>query len=120
MNFTNLASIDYAFISQFVSNFTTYLATQWPTIKEQLAATVQEVADSIPSDFGDVTNCFHNYQTHYETTAFYDGDVVSLQECPSTDELTEHLDNLIRNYWQYGETIGTTLANLFYATINAP
>ena len=63
VNLTNLFSLDYAFISQFVSNGATYLITELPNIKEQLQAALVD-AEVMPT--ADIQDCLNSYNNDTE------------------------------------------------------
>lgn len=110
---TNLASIDYSFISQFFSNASVYLMTAFGEIKQKLKDAQFEA--EIPA--GDLLNCLHGFEDEIE---FVDNGVSSFQSCPDLDDIEEVLTQLVSNRWETGQVWGEFFANMFQGAIEAP
>ena len=87
-----MASLDYAYMSQFFSNAVAYMSTEWGNMQQKIKDAQYE--QELPTS--DYLNCLHGFQDSVE---FADNGVTALQSCPSTDEIEGILTEIVSNRW---------------------
>lgn len=114
-NATSLASADYAYTSQFVSNQFTYLLTQTGDIKKKFKAAKYEA--ELPHSV--LLNCLHGFQLQVDTEVCDDENCeTKTEDCPSIEAIELQLDGIVTNQWLTGQVWGEVTANMFAATID--
>lgn len=95
---TSLFSLDYAYISQLVTNGSTYLILNMSDIKERFSSYTTEIKS-------------------LDTGALLDT-LVCDDERVDCEVNEEGLNKLVKNFWESGQLWGEITANMFNAYIN--
>ena len=117
-NLVSLASVDYAYISQSLSNQSVYLFTQLGALKERFAASSYAAAidpDMIPQICDDKkheTKVCEEWEDCPPPPKKEDG-----SNCYDDPEFA--LDAMVTNMWETGTIWGEILANMFQNTLEA-